>query len=71
MGDGGQSVCPPNYFDVLRGALSDIDEAEGNDGMSKADAMKRVRSRLCFLLQKLLATPVSTGYTIFRIDEEG
>lgn len=59
---------PRTYFDALCEALRFVEEARGDEAVSKADALDSVENRLSFLLTKLLAAPSATGFCVFRHD---
>ena len=59
---------PKNFFDALREATEYVESARHNDGMSKCDALDGVEMRLSFLLEKVLAAPTATSYSVFRLD---
>jgi hypothetical protein len=59
-------VYPRTYFDALREAIQFVAEARGDESVTKDAVLDSLNARLCFLLQKLLAAPTSTGFSVFR-----
>ena len=59
-------VYPATYFDKIRDGLEYLDQAAADEAVTKERLIEEVRSRLAFLLRKLLAAPTSTGFSVFR-----
>ena len=70
MVDRGFVAYPRTYFDALREAIQYVEDVRLDDDVSKVDALDKMSARLCFLLQKMLAAPTSTGFSVFRVQPE-
>jgi hypothetical protein len=68
MADRLDIVYPRNFFDAVRLGLQYVEECRNNDEMSKNDALDGLETRLSFMMEKVLAAPTATSYSVFRSD---
>ena len=59
---------PRNYFDALCETMDFLRAARADEALSKADVLDSLENRVSFLLTKLLATPTTTGFSLFHAD---
>ena len=60
------AVSPKSLFDILDDAIDALDGYRRDPNVTKADVLDSMETRLSIALRKMLATPTSTSYCIFR-----
>ena len=68
MADRLEIQYPGNFFDAVRQGLEYVEECRNDESLSKEEALNGVETRLSFMMQKVLAAPTATSYSVFRSD---
>lgn len=61
---------PQNFFESLRSCVSYLTKCRRDEGMSKTDVIDGIEERVSVMLSKLLSTPTTTSFCIFKVDPE-
>ena len=60
------AVSPKTLFDILDDAMIALEQFRRSADVTKADVLDSMETRLSIAMRKMLATPMSTSYCIFR-----
>lgn len=56
----------PTFLDMMRSCLDAIESFRVQEDVSKADVLDSMENRVSLMMRKMVATPTTTSYCIFR-----
>ena len=56
----------PTFLDMMRSCLEAIESFRAQDDVTKADVLDSMENRVALMMRKMVATPTTTSYCIFR-----
>jgi len=57
---------PTTFMEVLLSASRYLEDAKGNEGLTKQDVIDSMENRVSIMIGKLASVPTTTSFCIFR-----
>ena len=56
------------FFSILQEGIRFLDKCKADMAFTKEDVITGMEERICIMMKKMLSTPTSTSYCLFRVD---